>query len=108
MDTNANRSIHIRNPGFTKLGTEENTMKKVYVDVIAENIHEGLLRPLSIRWKNGRQYNINKIIKCTAAGKTVKDSFGLLYTCDISGKEIRLYYEDSGFGGKWFVEARSC
>ena len=76
--------------------------KKVYVDVIAEFKREGLLRPLVIRWNDGREYRVGRIIRCSAAGKSVKDSCGLLYTCLVSGKEVNLYYED--IGSKWFVE----
>ncbi len=78
--------------------------KKVYVDVIAEFKKDGLLKPLIIRWNDGRVFKVGKIVRCTAAGKSVKDSFGLLYTCLVSGKEINLYYEE--MGSKWFVEGK--
>ena len=77
---------------------------KVYVDVIAEFKREGLLKPLVIKWKDGRAYKVVKVLRCTAAGKSVRGSCGLLYTCLVSGKEVNLYYEE--MYASWFVEGR--
>ena len=79
---------------------------KVYVDTIVEFSDEGMIRPLSIEWEDGRKYEITRIKGCAPAASRRAGGAGLMYTCIIDGKEIHLYYEDCPSGAKWFLEAK--
>ena len=76
--------------------------RKEYVAVNVDINKEGECRPRSIRWENGRLYQIDQILyKCRASSKNVSGG-GIRYTVLIQGKESFLYQE----GNKWFVEAK--
>ncbi|WP_026659371.1 hypothetical protein [Butyrivibrio sp. AC2005] len=77
--------------------------KKVYVDVIAEFRKQELIKPLVIKWSDGRKYKVDRIVKCTSAGRIAKDAYGLLYIFMVEGKEVSLYYEEGRYGISWFV-----
>ncbi len=81
--------------------------KKVYVDVIAEFTDEGFVRPLSIKWEDGRRYEITKVRKCEPGASRKAGGAGLVYTCVVNGKDIHLYLEDLPTGEKWFLEAKN-
>lgn len=76
---------------------------KVYVDITAKFSKEGQLIPLSITWKDGSEYEIQKIKEVCRTASRRAGGVGLRYTCIISGKESHLYYEDNN---RWFVEGK--
>ncbi len=79
---------------------------KVYVDVTARFTDEGILRPLSITWEDGREYTITRVRKCERGASRKAGGAGIVYTCVIDGKEVHLYLEDLPSGAKWFLEAK--
>lgn len=62
-------------------------MQKKYVSVNAEVDTDGVIRPLLIRWHDGRQWEVTKVLHtCTAS----HDEFeGVRYTVKI-GRAVRI------------------
>lgn len=77
-------------------------MGKVYVDVQALFTAAGALLPTSIRWTDGRVYQIDRILDVRRAASLKAGGVGIRYTCRILGKERYLWYEDPA----WFVEGK--
>lgn len=76
--------------------------KKAYVSVNIDVDEEGKICPRLIRWNNGIEFNIQKVLyKCRASSKKVSGG-GIRYTVLINGIESFLFNE----GDKWFVEAK--
>lgn len=80
---------------------------KVYVNTIVEYTDEGIMRPLSIEWEDGRRYEISRVKNCVPGASRKAGGAGLLYTCIVEGKEIHLYFEDCPSGPKWFLESKA-
>lgn len=76
---------------------------KVYVQVEAGFSEDGILTPHSIRWTDGRRYDIDRVKDCVRAASRKAGGAGLMYTVEIGGRESHLYYEENY---RWFVEAR--
>lgn len=77
--------------------------KKAYVSVNIDVDENGAIRPRIIRWANGAEFRIDKVLyKCRAVSKKVSGG-GIRYTVLINGIESFLFHE----GDKWFVEAKS-
>lgn len=73
-------------------------MQKKYVSVNAEVDTDGVIRPLLIRWHDGRQWEVTKVLHtCTAS----HDEFeGVRYTVKI-GRAVRYLYRE---GQRWYVD----
>ena len=76
---------------------------KIYVDVNARFSKDGQLMPRSFVWKDGHEYEIQRIKHVQRAASLKAGGVGLRYTCIIDGKESHLYYEDNNM---WFVEGK--
>ena len=74
---------------------------KVYVDVVAEFTADGQLRPKSVRWEDGRVYEIDRIKDVRRAASLKAGGVGMRYTCMICNQEKHLFYEDKN---RWFME----
>ncbi len=87
-------------------GKEGNHMEenraKVYVQVMAEFMPDGRVRPKSITWTDGRRFDIDRITDCRRAASLKAGGCGMRYTCMICGRRSFLYLED---GNRWFMEA---
>lgn len=79
------------------------TARKVYVDVIARFDAQGGVRPQSIRWEDGTDYEIDRVLDVRRAASLKAGGSGIRYTVRIAGRESYIWYED---GGRWFVEAK--
>jgi len=77
--------------------------KKIYVDVNVRFFKDGKVRPLSITWRNGVTYEIDRVKEVRRAASLVAGGIGMRYTCVICGRESHLFYEDNN---KWFVEGK--
>lgn len=77
-------------------------MRKVFVDVIARYTSDGNIIPLSIMWKDGRWFDVDKVIDVRKAASLKVGGCGLRYTCRIQGRETFLFLDN----GKWFVESK--
>lgn len=76
---------------------------KKYVEVTAAFCADGRLRPLYIKWEDGREFHIDKIKDIRRAASVTVGGKGIRYTCLIWGKVCYLFYEENY---KWFVEQR--
>jgi hypothetical protein len=79
-------------------------VRKVFVDVIAKHTSEGHIIPLSVMWKDGRQFDVDRVIDVRKAASLKVGGCGWRYTCRIQGKETFLFLDND----KWFVESREA
>ena len=84
---------------------------KVYVAVIASFSEDGNLFPRRLRWEDGREYSIEKILDVRLAAALKAGGQGDRYTVQINGHQSYLFFERSpnisGTNlGKWFVERK--
>lgn len=76
---------------------------KVYVKVTAVFHPDGRLIPISITWKDGQVFHIDKITDVRRAAAFKAGGTGVRYSCLIGGHASVLFYEENN---KWFVEAK--
>ena len=77
--------------------------EKVYVGVYTFTDTGGSSRPVSLVWKDGRVYRINKILSVKSAPPDHEGGLvAIRYEVDIEGHIKILYYES--YLNKWFVE----
>ena len=84
---------------------------KVYVAVIASFSEDGHLFPRRLRWEDGREYSIEKVLDVRLAAALKAGGQGDRYTVQINGHQSYLFFERSpnisGTNlGKWFVERK--
>ena len=77
--------------------------RRVYVRVVVEYDEAGCVRPLSIRWEDGRKFEVDRLLDVRRAAATKAGGQGMRYTCRIMGQETYLFEDD----GRWFVEAKN-
>jgi hypothetical protein len=78
-------------------------MGKVFVEVIAKFDEAGRTIPLTITWKDGRNFTIDRVTDIRRAASLKAGGQGMRYRCRINGKETYLWREED----KWFVEGKS-
>ena len=83
---------------------------KVYVAVIASFSEDGNLFPRRLRWEDGREYSIEKVLDVRPAALKAGGQ-GDRYSVQINGHQSYLFFERSpnisGTNlGKWFVERK--
>ena len=76
--------------------------RKVYVEVTARFDTEGWITPLSLVWKDGTVFEIDRVLDCRRAASLKAGGIGMRYTVRISNRQRYLYYEDP----RWFVEGK--
>ena len=76
---------------------------KKYVEVTAAFDANGSLRPLFIKWDDGREFHIDKIKDIRRTNSVAVSGKGIRYTVLIWGKVCYLFYEENY---KWFVEEK--
>ena len=74
---------------------------KRYVTVTAIFDEDGNLLPLSITWKDGRKFPIDKVSDIRYAASLKAGGAGIRYTVSIGGNQKYLFLEDN----RWFVDA---
>lgn len=77
-------------------------MRKVFVDVTVEFSREGKIKPVSIKWEDGRCFDIDKVCDCRKAASLKVGGQGMRYTCRIMGKEVYLFLDQD----RWFMEGK--
>lgn len=70
----------------------------VYADLEVMSDKDGNLRPLTLIWRNGSRYNIDKVYNVVPSGLP-QGGEALCYECRIKGKRRDLYLQN----GQWFV-----
>ena len=76
--------------------------QKVHVEVAVNFLKEGGMRPLWIKWADGRKFQIDRVKFIERASARVGSLLPVRYTCIVAGKEKRLYFEPEDM--RWFVE----
>ena len=76
-------------------------MIKTFVKVLAIHDENGVIRPVSITWTDGRSFDIDRIIDVRQAPSLKAGGLGTRYICKIRGKQVYLFCDE----GKWFVES---
>ena len=88
-----------------------NTSPKVYLAVIASFSEDGKLDPKQLRWEDGGEYLIDKVLDVRPAAALKAGGQGDRYTVQINGHPSYLFFERSpnisGTNlGRWFVERK--
>lgn len=76
--------------------------RKTYVTINLKVFPDGRKRPMSLVWKDGVTYEIDRLLHITPAASLKVGGRGTRYTVMIEGKERYLFEDD----GRWFVEER--
>jgi hypothetical protein len=87
------------------------TQAKVYVAVIASFSEEGNLYPRKLRWEDGREFLIEKVLDIRPAAALKAGGQGDRFTVQINGHPSYLFFERSASIsgtnlGRWFVERK--
>lgn len=77
-------------------------MSKIFVQITAEHDIDGKVRPLTMKWEDGRVFEIDKILDVRQAPSLKGGGLGIRYTCRIRNKEVCLFDEE----GRWFIEKK--
>ena len=80
---------------------------RVYVETRVSFGADGTMRPDSIKWKDGRIFEIDRVLDVSRAASEA-GSMGVRYTVRIMGQVRRLFFEDaySDTGrARWFIES---
>lgn len=75
---------------------------KVFVEVTARHNVNGDIRPLSVKWEDGRIFEVDKLLDVRRAASLKAGGMGIRYTCRICNKEVYLFNDE----GKWFMERK--
>ncbi|MBS4961081.1 MAG: hypothetical protein KHZ62_09770 [Clostridiales bacterium] len=79
--------------------------RKIFVEVEALFDIEGKMIPLKLRWKDGRCYEVEKVLDIRRAASLKAGGQGMRYTCRMKGKERFLFFDET----RWFVEGyKNC
>lgn len=78
-------------------------MEKVFVAVTARFDLEGMITPLSIEWKDGRQFTIDKVLDIRRSASLKAGGQGMRYTIRIGARTAYLFLEKT----RWFVEGKT-
>lgn len=78
------------------------TDTKVYVSVTARFDADGGLYPLSLRWEDGREYTVDRVLDVRPAASLRAGGAGIRYTIRVGNTRTYLFRE----GERWFVERR--
>ncbi len=76
---------------------------KVYVGVKAQFLPDGRLRPLTVTWEDGREFEIDSVTDARPAASLKAGGAGIRYTVRIGETVTHLFLEED----KWFVERRN-
>jgi len=81
-------------------------MQRIYIEVRVRFSADGDMAPVQIKWKDGRAFEIDKILDVRRAASEA-GSMGVRYTVKIMGETRFLFFEDvySDSGRpRWFIE----
>ena len=76
------------------------SFRKTYVDVVARIDADGQVTPLSIGWRDGRTFEIDRVCESIRRASTRVGGSGIRYLVSVRGREKYLFFENP----RWFVE----
>lgn len=77
-------------------------MSKVFVEITAKHDINGSVRPLTIKWEDGRVFEVDRLLDVRQAASLKAGGMGTRYTCRICNKQVYLFCDQ----GKWFMERK--
>jgi hypothetical protein len=75
---------------------------KVFVEVIVKHDIHGNILPLSVKWEDGRVFEVDRLLDVRQAASLKAGGVGMRYTCRICNKQVYLFNDE----GKWFMERK--
>lgn len=89
----------------------ETNSQKVYVKVSAVFEENGRMLPRSLKWEDGTEYPIDRVLDIRQAAAQKAGGHGDRYTVSIAGKQSYLFFERDASAagnvvGRWFVERK--
>lgn len=90
---------------------QETDSQKVYVKVSAVFDESGRMLPRSLKWEDGKEYPIDRVLDIRQAAAQKSGGQGDRYTVSIAGKQSYLFFErdasvTGNVLGRWFVERK--
>lgn len=74
---------------------------KVYVGGLAYTDTQGAIRPARIRWEDGQEWEVDRVLEVREAHATKVGGFGTRFLVRIGNHQRALFLQDDG---RWFVE----
>lgn len=74
---------------------------RTYVRVLVEVDEEGLRTPRSIEWRDGRRFDVDRLLDRRRAASMRTGGRGVRYTVMVRGQAKQLWEDEHG---RWFVE----
>jgi hypothetical protein len=75
---------------------------KVFVEVTAKHDTLGNIRLLSVKWEDGRIFEVDRLLDVRQAPALKAGGVGVRYTCRIHNRQVYLFDDE----GKWFMERK--
>ncbi|MDD6251984.1 MAG: hypothetical protein ACI4HJ_00915 [Ruminococcus sp.] len=75
---------------------------KEYVSVTARFDSDGNLLPITLHWKDGRNFDIDRVLDIRYAASLKAGGAGIRYSCRIAGQNRYLFLEEN----RWFVDSK--
>ena len=72
------------------------------VEITAKHDINGSIRPLTIKWEDGRVFEVDRVLDVRQAPSLKGGGLGIRYTCRICNKKVYLFDDE----GRWFVERK--
>ena len=72
------------------LGVRLMSSSKVFVEVTAKHDTHGNIRPLTIKWEDGRVFEVDRLLDIRQAASLKAGGMGIRYTCRICNKKPRI------------------
>ena len=82
---------------------EPQKYRKVFVEVTLRVSTDGEIRPLSIKFEDGKVFEIDRLRQCCRAHSLKVGGTGIRYTVVIRRQETYLFEDE----GRWYVEAKN-
>lgn len=74
--------------------------RKTYVAVTARIDADGRVTPLEITWRDGRTFEVDRVLDAVRRASTRVGGTGMRYLVSVNGREKYLFHEEP----RWFVE----
>ena len=75
-------------------------MSKKFIDVDVNFNECGEVKPLRIKWEDGRVFEIDRVIDIRRASSRKSGGIGTRFTCMIRNKQVYLFQDEN----LWFIE----
>lgn len=74
---------------------------KVFIGVLAYTDTQGAIRPARIRWEDGQEWEVDRVLEVREAHATKAGGFGTRFLVRIGNHQRALFLQDDR---RWFVE----